>query len=85
MFKRILPVAEINLQEKHFLNTRETVVDSNSNHLGLCSLSRSSLITSHLRLLLAINTLQVIFLSYKIVSALKLPLIFLYIQHQLRS
>lgn len=41
------------------------MVGSNSTQLGLYSPSRTSFITSHLRFLLAVNTLKVILLSYK--------------------
>lgn len=46
------------------------MVGSNSTHLGLCSLPRSSFITTHLRLPFAVNILKVIFLSYTTESQL---------------
>lgn len=46
------------------------MVGSNSTQLGLCSLSRTSFITSRLRFLLAVNTLKVILHSYTTKSQL---------------
>lgn len=54
------------------------MVGSNSTQLGLCSLSRTSFITSHLRFLLAVNTLKVILLSYTTKSQLLRSLLSFY-------